>query len=932
MGKALRIHVLKESYYRLDPPEGKVIYSDGKKTKEEELIKAKDIDERIDYPLLNPIQTVFYKFYKGGNALVASPTSSGKSLIAYLFMRNFEGRIVYTVPTRSLAKEKLLEFKRYYPNNVELRTGENVLEGFKEVKAKVVVSTYEHLAYSLRNRARWLEGLSAVVIDEVHQILKRWILEEIITSCIRDGVPMLCLSATLPGVEELSSWIGAELVIGSAWRPVPLYRSVESLVHYKPIRHGLEGEELLAGRLLNALFFLKNRDESVILFVPKKSLGWKLLELASKERIGIMNQTLPFEVEEEREPEIAFHNADVPKEEREEIEKAFREGRLKTLIATQTLAYGVNLPADRVIILTRFFRSRGKLKSIPDTLDILQMEGRAGRFGIRDVGYSNLLVYGAKEKDLERDLSQALNKPFSTATMEEGESLDILSFFLLLAHLYERDMPERYLESTYSFRHVSKEKVRKVESFLRSYGYLEGNTLSQKGLFCVRTGIPPTRFESFVLRKSLQLDTMTCIRPLLYMKRFDSLFFFLKEKERFEEDLQYIRGMLLPCGVDCLEDNTEQFLFYVEGITVRYANLKNPPGEFSYLSTDAIHLLRVLMDINKPFSTATMEEGESLDILSFFLLLAHLYERDMPERYLESTYSFRHVSKEKVRKVESFLRSYGYLEGNTLSQKGLFCVRTGIPPTRFESFVLRKSLQLDTMTCIRPLLYMKRFDSLFFFLKEKERFEEDLQYIRGMLLPCGVDCLEDNTEQFLFYVEGITVRYANLKNPPGEFSYLSTDAIHLLRVLMDINKHGFYRFSTEEMIRIAHSVKYGIRPEYGGLAGIKGIGHIRANLLKEVLIESKVNPPSIGEPTANFLDIMEAEKLYDLLLEKVIDYRSLSTDRARDEVSKIRKILLNNRRGYMVDDKILLALGLFLEGPSAMKRTKKELVELIRWS
>jgi len=743
MGKALRIHVLKESYYRLDPPEGKVIYSDGKKTKEEELIKAKDIDERIDYPLLNPIQTVFYKFYKGGNALVASPTSSGKSLIAYLFMRNFEGRIVYTVPTRSLAKEKLLEFKRYYPNNVELRTGENVLEGFKEVKAKVVVSTYEHLAYSLRNRARWLEGLSAVVIDEVHQILKRWILEEIITSCIRDGVPMLCLSATLPGVEELSSWIGAELVIESAWRPVPLYRSVESLVHYKPIRHGLEGEDLLAGRLLNALFFLKNREESVILFVPKKSLGWKLLELASKEKIGIMNQTLPFEVEEEREPEIAFHNADVPKEEREEIEKAFREGRLKTLIATQTLAYGVNLPADRVIILTRFFRSRGKLKSIPDTLDILQMEGRAGRFGIRDVGYSNLLVYGAKEKDLERDLSQALNKPFSTATMEEGESLDILSFFLLLAHLYERDMPERYLESTYSFRHVSKEKVRKVESFLRSYGYLEGNTLSQKGLFCVRTGIPPTRFESFVLRKSLQLDTMTCIRPLLYMKRFDSLFFFLKEKERFEEDLQYIRGMLLPCGVDCLEDNTEQFLFYVEGITVRYANLKNPPGEFSYLSTDAIHLLRVLMDINK---------------------------------------------------------------------------------------------------------------------------------------------------------------------------------------------HGFYRFSTEEMIRIAHSVKYGIRPEYGSLAGIKGIGHIRANLLKEVLIESKVNPPGIGEPTANFLDIMEAEKLYDLLLEKVIDYRSLSTDRARDEVSKIRKILLNNRRGYMVDDKILLALGLFLEGPSAMKRTKKELVELIRWS
>ncbi|MFN3471029.1 MAG: DEAD/DEAH box helicase, partial [Aquificaceae bacterium] len=333
--------------------------------------------------------------------------------------------------------------------------------------------------------------------------------------------------------------------------------------------------------------------------------------------------------------------------------------------------------------------------------------------------------------------------------------------------------------------------------------------------------------------------------------------------------------------------------------------------------------------LNKPFSTATMEEGESLDIISFFLLLAHLYEKDNPERYLESTYSFRHVSRVKIRKVESFLRDYGYLEGNSLSQKGLFCVRSGIPPTSFESFIHRKSLQLDTMACIRPLLYMKKFDSLFFFLKERERFEEDLRYIKGMLLPCGSDCWKDNTEQFLFYVEGLTVRYANLKNPPGEFSYLSTDAVHLLRVLMDINKQGFYRFSSQEILRIAHAVKYGIRPEYSGLAGIKGIGHIRANLLKEVLMESKVNPPRLGEPTAYLLELMELERLYDLLLEKVVEYRGLSTEKAREEVDKIKKVLLNNKNGYMVDDKILLAFGLFLEGPKGIGKTKRELVEII---
>jgi helicase len=65
-----------------------------------------------------------------------------------------------------------------------------------------------------------------------------------------------------------------------------------------------------------------------------------------------------------RPPEIAFHNADIPKEERQEIEKTFRDGRIKKLIATQTLAYGVNLPADKVIIFTRPIK-KGKQVGTP---------------------------------------------------------------------------------------------------------------------------------------------------------------------------------------------------------------------------------------------------------------------------------------------------------------------------------------------------------------------------------------------------------------------------------------------------------------------------------------------------------------------------------------------------------------------------------------
>jgi helicase len=741
MAEALTAFLLKESFYQISPPEGKLLYFTDKdpQVKSEELLSASEVDPRIPYPLLNPLQTLFYKLYRGGNALISSPTSSGKSLIAYLFMKNFEGRLLYTAPTKALVKEKAVELRAYYGRSVELRTGDSVLESFKEVKARVVVSTYEHLAYALRNSARWLEDVGAVVVDEVHQIVKRWMLEEIITACRRRDLPLLCLSATLPGLEELAQWMGAELVIKSAWRPVPLYREIRSLTEFRPVRRELEGESLVAGRLLSALYSLRQGGEQVILFVPKKSLGWKLLELAKEEKIGILNQTVPFEVEEEREPEIAFHNADVPKEEREEIEKAFRKGRLQTLIATQTMAYGVNLPADRVIILTRFFRKEGRLRSIPDNLDILQMEGRAGRLGIKKEGYSNLLVYGAKGKELEKELDRALERPLTTATMESS--------------------------------------------------------------------------------------------------------------------------------------------------------------------------------------------GD--EALSFFLLLAHMYEGEEFENYLKNTYSFKRVGRERLSRIERFLRSHGYLEGYSPSQKGLFCIRTGIPPLSFEEFLRRKGLNLDPVSTIRPLLHMKKFDGLLNFLKGMEGFREDFQIVRAMLIPCGEECLKDNTDQLLFYTEGLTAKYPNIKNPPGEFSYLGTDALHLLRTLLEINRQGFYRFSTPELLQITHSLKYGISTEYSGLAGIKGIGHIRANLIKEVLKDLRIAPPEICSPVESLLETMESEKLWEPLLEKLMQYRRMNMERAKEELERIRRIFRNNRSGYMVDDRILLAYGLFTEGTSALKRTKRDLVELV---
>jgi len=625
--------VLENSEFSIDPPGGVLLYkTPAGKPKKDKLVEGRELGETVPYRLLNPIQTLFFKKYRKGNALVTAPTSAGKSLIAYNFMKDKKGRRVYTAPTKSLVYEKAVELRGLFGKKVDMRTGD-IIELYKATHSDVIVATYENLALALRNKLPWATEAESVVIDEIHHLMgsRGWVLEEIITHLLERGIEMLGLSATLPGSIKLAKWIKAELFIESLW-----------------------------------------------IFVHKKSVGWKVLELANGEKIGVMNETVPFDREERDEVELAFHNADIPKEEREDIERAFRKGELPVLVATHTLAYGVNLPADTVMIGVRAFydRREGKWKVFPGQLDILQMEGRAGRLGIKEKGYSYILPYGAKPHTLEEQLERSLEEEFSP-----------------------------YLQ-------------RKVRE-----------------------------------------------------------------------------------------------------------------GELS-------------------------EELEK--VLSLFILIGFLYEGKNFRRFLRRTFSLKDYSKDPmIDDIYEWLEDTGYIDKGRLSDKALFCIRAGMPPINYEEFLRRKLLGLEKPVVIRPLLFVKRFEGLYEFVKRGETFPEDEFYIRSKLAPCGGECFADNTHQFLFYIEGLTFKYRNVQHPPGEFSYLGTDALHLIRILLDIRSFGDLSWSNEEILRIAHSVKYGLTEEFSALGGIKGIGHIRANLLKRLLHEEGLKPPPIGGKTEMFIETLK---------------------------------------------------------------------------
>lgn len=73
-------------------------------------------------------------------------------------------------------------------------------------------------------------------------------------------------------------------------------------------------------------------------------------------------------------------------EEREQIERGFRQGILLVIVATSTLSSGVNLPAQRVIIRSPWGQSNSTVGPCLTTASYRQMAGRAGRKGIDTKG------------------------------------------------------------------------------------------------------------------------------------------------------------------------------------------------------------------------------------------------------------------------------------------------------------------------------------------------------------------------------------------------------------------------------------------------------------------------------------------------------------------------------------------------------------------
>jgi helicase len=350
------------------------------------------------------------------NLVLASPTASGKTLVAELcilqHVLEHRGKAIYLAPLRALASEKFKEFQRYSaikkPNGDHVRSGISTGDYDSSDpwlgRYDIILCTNEKADSLLRHKAPWMSELTLVIADEVHLLTEQNrgpTLEVVLTRLteINPNIQVLALSATVRNAEEVGSWLKAGSVT-TDWRPVPLKEGIyhDNQVQFRDgasraIVSGTKTPSLdIALDVMStggqALIFTETR-RSAVEMGRKASVAVKSRLSKPEERaLNTIAERIQSTGEKTRLSEAlamqvaagaGFHHAGLAGIHRGIVEDAFREGRIKVLAATPTLAAGVNLPA-RAVVISSYERYEAGYGRYPiSVLEYKQFCGRAGR-------------------------------------------------------------------------------------------------------------------------------------------------------------------------------------------------------------------------------------------------------------------------------------------------------------------------------------------------------------------------------------------------------------------------------------------------------------------------------------------------------------------------------------------------------------------------
>ncbi len=365
------------------------------------------------------------ELFDANNVVLATPTGSGKSMVAVAahFAAMAEGRSTfYTAPIKALVSEKFFALCTIFgAENVGMLTGDASVNA----GAPIVCCTAEVLA-NIALREGTAADVGQVVMDEFHYYAdgqRGWAWQ----------VPLLCLpqaqfllmSATLGDVREIATDLtrrtGRETVlIDDAQRPVPLTYSWS----VEPLHELLE--ELVS--VDQAPIYVVHFTQASAMERAQSLLSAKLCSRQERdaiaEAIGAFRFTAGFgrTLSKLVRGGIGVHHAGMLPRYRRLVEQLAQTGLLKVICGTDTLGVGINVPI-RTVVFTGLAKYDGSRHRLLKAREFHQIAGRAGRAGFDTSGY---VVVQAPEHVIERTraLAKAGDDPKKRRKVQAKKPVD----------------------------------------------------------------------------------------------------------------------------------------------------------------------------------------------------------------------------------------------------------------------------------------------------------------------------------------------------------------------------------------------------------------------------------------------------------------------------------------------------------------------------
>lgn len=337
----------------------------------------------------------------GDNVILATPTGSGKSMVANAahFIALARGqRSFYTAPIKALVSEKFFALCEIFgPDNVGMMTGDATVNG----NAPIIAATAEIVAnIALRDGAE--ATIDQVVMDEFHYYSepdRGWAWQVPLLELPK--AQFLLMSATLGDTtwleEDLTQRTGRDttLVAGTT-RPVPLDFSyvftgvqdtIEELLSKgkAPIYvvHFSQREASERAQALTSIGTILTPEEKDA--VAKEIGGFRFTTAFGRDLSKLLRKG------------IGVHHAGMLPKYRRLVERLAQRGLLKIICGTDTLGVGINVPI-RTVLMTGLAKYDGTRQRILKSREFHQIAGRAGRAGYDTEG---TVVVEAPEHEIE---------------------------------------------------------------------------------------------------------------------------------------------------------------------------------------------------------------------------------------------------------------------------------------------------------------------------------------------------------------------------------------------------------------------------------------------------------------------------------------------------------------------------------------------------